>query len=167
MLKSILLLVGLTGSLCICAFAQADTTRWLALMQMTEGKVMQVKLNSGRTISGTLIRGDESTMVLRYSKGESIITREEIREIRVREGRGHGGRAKLGAIIGGSVGGAMGALSGALGGAGGADASLAAGIAIGVTGAGAGIGAVIGAAIPNRYTRAYTAPAAASGAASQ
>src|SRR5262245_41032483 len=138
MLKKLLLLAGLAGSLCVSAFAQADTTRWLALMQMTEGRVMQVKLNSGHTISGTLIRGDESTMMLWYSKGESMIARQEIREIRVREGRGHGGRAKLGAIIGGLVGGALGAFSGALGGAGGAHASLAAGVAVGVTGAGAG-----------------------------
>jgi hypothetical protein len=133
-------------------FAQDATTRWLVVTQVAAGKVVRVQLNSGRTFSGKLIRGSESGLVLQVSKGETMLAREEIREIRVREGRGRGGRAKLGAIIGGSIGGGLGAAAGA--GLGSAE------VAVAATVESAGIGAAIGAAIPDRYTTVYTAPTA-------
>jgi hypothetical protein len=161
MVKNILLLAGLAGSLCGSAFAQDATTRWLVVTQVAADKAVQVQLNSGRIFKGKLIRGDESGMVLQDSKGETMIARGEILEIRVREGRGRGGRAKLGAIIGGLVGGGFGAAGGASFGALGAP-ETGASFAAGVTAGGAGIGAAIGAAIPNRYVRVYTASGAGS-----
>ena len=152
MIKSLLIGTMLAGVLCVPTFAQDATTRWLVVTQVAAGKVVRVQLATGRTVNGKLIRGTESSLVLEVSKGETMLVRDEIREIRVREGRGRGGRAKLGAIIGGSIGGGLGAAAGAV--AGSAEAVVAA------TVESAAFGAAISAAIPNRYTTVYTAPAA-------
>ncbi len=170
MINRILLSAGLAGVLCASAWAQknaqfevgigqdADTSRWIGVMQVAAGRIVQVHLNSGRTVNGKLIRGDGTNMVLQNSKEETMIARAEIREVRLREGRGRGGRAKLGAIIGVSIGGGLGTL-GSIPYVNAGEPGLAVAGAALSAGLGAGIGAGIGAAIPDRYTRVYSAAA--------
>src|SRR5215467_4723510 len=64
MVKNIFSVTVLAGLLCVSAVGQTDTTRWVGVMQVATGKVVQVHLICGRTIDGKLVRGSESDMVV-------------------------------------------------------------------------------------------------------
>lgn len=149
------------GLMFLSGLAEAQDL-WLAAVQRGVGEPVEVRLKTGKTQSGTLLRGDETDLVLRHKQGETMIGRSEVRELRMRTGRSRGRRMLIGGLIGTGAGAAVSAAailtSATLGGGTVRSPDELTGMAIGGTAAGAGIGIAIGAAIPASYKTIYSAP---------
>lgn len=148
----------------VFAAQDPETARWLAGVQTAAGKAVRIQTTGGKRTTGVLLRGTDSSLVLRDRKGETVLLKSEVREIQLRQGRSRGRKMLLGGILGGSIGAGLGAAgtlaSRLMGGEGGNDEKLVA-IGIGVAAAGAGIGVAIGAGLPERYETLYIAPTVA------
>jgi hypothetical protein len=149
---------------CLVSFAfgaqDPESSRWLAAVQTATGKAVQVRLNDGKRIDGTLLRGRESGLVISDRRGETTVARSDVRQVRMRTGRSRGRGMLLGGIIGGATSAGLataGTLVAAYAGAGGSDRKLLA-IGLGAVATGTGIGIIIGRALTGRYQTIYEAP---------
>jgi hypothetical protein len=129
---------------------------WQSVSKIDHKRKVQVRLINGDSVSGTIEKLEGDTLTLKQTKGEIVLSRSEIYEIRASS---IGRAAMWGAIVGTGMGAVMG---NGITNAGYHDpnsAQRAGGILLGaliLSGAGAGIGAAIG-AITGKHKTFYRA----------
>lgn len=107
-LTTALLLIGATGALQAQATPAGDPRAAAFAKALEAGRTVRLSTAAGRRVTGTVVRADGTTIVLRDERGETSVAAAEVDTLWQR-----GKATKTGAIVGGVAGLAAGIIIGA------------------------------------------------------
>ena len=126
---------------------------WASVAQIAAGKRTEVRLKDGSRSSGTFVRAERQSVVVRTTKGETVYETTNVARVRVRKGLSRVDKVMIAVGAGAAVGGGIGKGLGTGNGEG-----IAFLVSVGVlAGIGGGIGAAVGAVLPLGWRTVYQA----------